>query len=260
MLTFKLLWLNLPRQYLMKQKNFGFFQVGLAIIIASVFVAGLLITKLNKSVSVNPINASILDETCNETGATYGCNDAHRECDIKSNGPRHCKWVSSGSTWVWSGAVNSQWIRCGGSCVNGNNPPNPTPTPTPKPTKTPKPTHTPVPTITPTPTVNPTPTPTTTPTETPTPTGAPNSCNGTCGSNYNCQGGYYCFIADGKTDGFCRNPACSNDSSCGCAPQVLGATAPPNLPKTGSSDLYILGGLLSTMGIGVFLFKKFKLI
>src|SRR5258706_26109 len=43
-------------------------------------------------------------------------------------------------------------------------------------------------------------------------------------------------------------------------PVVLGATAPPVLPKTGSSDILILAGLLGSMGTGFFLFKKFNLI
>jgi uncharacterized repeat protein (TIGR01451 family)/LPXTG-motif cell wall-anchored protein len=118
---------------------------------------------------------------------------------------------------------------------------------------------------TPTPTVTPTPTPTTTPTVTPTPTatptGAPNSCGGTCGSNYNCSGGLFCF------NGFCRNPSCQDDSSCNCAtptptapPVVLGATAPPVLPKTGFNLWEILGGLGGLGGLGIYFFKKFKLI
>jgi LPXTG-motif cell wall-anchored protein len=109
--------------------------------------------------------------------------------------------------------------------------------------------------------VTPTPTPTETPT--PTPTATPNFCNGTCGSNYNCQGGYFCH------DGYCRNPACQDDSSCGCGstptptptpPPVLGASAPPVLPKTGSDTAGIVIGLLGIAGTGVYLFKKFKLI
>ncbi len=108
--------------------------------------------------------------------------------------------------------------------------------------------------------VNTTPTPT--PTETPTPTGVPNYCGGTCGSNSNCQGGLFCY------QGYCRNPACQSESSCNCpgatatptAPPVLGATAPPVLPKTGADDIQMVAGLLGIMGGGFFLFRKFRLI
>lgn len=122
------------------------------------------------------------------------------------------------------------------------------------------------PTPTATATATPTLTPTETPTETPNPTGTPNFCGGTCGSNYNCQGGYFCY------NGFCRNPSCPNDSSCGCGatstptptptapPVVLGSTAPPVLPKTGSNLLEVLAGLVGTAGVGIYFFKKFKLI
>ncbi|MEK7168586.1 MAG: cohesin domain-containing protein [Patescibacteria group bacterium] len=40
--------------------------------------------------------------------------------------------------------------------------------------------------------------------------GEPNSCGGTCGSNDNCKSNYFCF------EGFCRNPVCPSDKSCGC--------------------------------------------
>lgn len=119
-------------------------------------------------------------------------------------------------------------------------------------------TPTPTPTLTPTPTV--TPTPTATPTGTPTPTSTPNYCGGTCGSNYNCQGGLFCY------QGFCRNPDCPNQSSCGCSnptptpPPVLGASTPPELPKTGSNGLAVFAGLIGIVGAGVAIFRKFKLI
>ena len=140
----------------------------------------------------------------------------------------------------------------------------PTPTVTPTPTATPTATPTSTPTATPTATATPTvtPTPTATPTVTPTPTSTTNSCNGTCGSNYNCNGGLFCY------NGYCRNPNCQESTSCGCSatptptapPVILGATAPPVLPKTGSEDVLILVGLVGTMSTGFFLFKKFKLI
>jgi len=40
----------------------------------------------------------------------------------------------------------------------------------------------------------------------------------------------------------------------------LGATAPPILPKTGSSLLEIIAGLVGIGGTGFYFFKKFKLI
>jgi len=97
---------------------------------------------------------------------------------------------------------------------------------------------------------------------TPTPTGVPNYCGGTCGSNTNCQSGLFCY------QGYCRNPNCQNDVTCGCAvsptqtppPVVLGATAPPVLPKTGSDDVSIALGLISMMAAGFVIFKKFRLI
>lgn len=141
--------------------------------------------------------------------------------------------------------------------------PTPTATPTATPTMTPTATPTSTPTITPTPTATPTMTATPTATPTETPTATPNSCNGTCGSNSNCQNGMFCF------NGFCRNPDCPSQSSCGCPwttpsptapPVVLGATAPPVLPKTGSDDMWVVAGLLGIMGTGVYLFKRFHLI
>lgn len=98
----------------------------------------------------------------------------------------------------------------------------------------------------------------------PTASATPNWCNGTCGSNYNCQGGLFCY------NGYCRNPNCSSDASCGCGiiatstptapPVVLGATAPPVLPKTGADPLTIAVGLIGLSGTGVYLFRKFKLV
>lgn len=98
----------------------------------------------------------------------------------------------------------------------------------------------------------------------PTASATPNWCNGTCGSNYNCQGGLFCY------NGYCRNPNCTSDTSCGCGiiatptptapPVVLGATAPPVLPKTGADPLTIAVGLVGLSGTGVYLFRKFKLV
>ena len=54
--------------------------------------------------------------------------------------------------------------------------------------------------------------------------GNPNSCGGTCGSNYNCQSNYMCY------QGFCRNPNCPNEVSCGCNSATPQPTQPPT-PK-----------------------------
>lgn len=57
----------------------------------------------------------------------------------------------------------------------------------------------------------------------------PNSCNGTCGSNSNCQANYYCYIKDGATSGYCRNPLSPNDTS--CSSNTPTPTAKPATPK-----------------------------
>ena len=96
---------------------------------------------------------------------------------------------------------------------------------------------------------------------TPTPIPTPNWCNGTCGSNSNCQSGYFCY------NGYCRIPSCRDSVDCSCAtptptpiePQVLGATAPPVLPKTGGGIEGLLA-LFGTGGLGIFLIKRYRLI
>lgn len=40
--------------------------------------------------------------------------------------------------------------------------------------------------------------------------GPTNACGGTCGSNNNCNANLFCY------QGFCRNPDCRDDVSCGC--------------------------------------------
>jgi hypothetical protein len=44
------------------------------------------------------------------------------------------------------------------------------------------------------------------------------------------------------------------------APPVLGATAPPVLPKTGASGIQVVAGLMGVMSAGYALFRKFRLI
>jgi LPXTG-motif cell wall-anchored protein len=252
----------------MSRQKKGFLQIGLVIAMASLFAGYLLV----KNVDFSSILAAsktknywawLADKKSEETGKS-----AYYFKGIVDKQPDNSHYdVTEGcraeyrdnSTGAFVGAVM-------GDCGGKENENEPTPTPIVTPTPTPTPTLTPTPTPPPTPTPTPphrthTPRPTPTPTETPTSTPTPNFCNGTCGSNYNCQGGYFCY------QGFCRNPACPSDSSCGCgatptptAPPVLGATAPPQLPKTGADDLGILAGLLGTMGAGAFIFKKFSLI
>lgn len=76
---------------------------------------------------------------------------------------------------------------------------------------------------------SPTPTATPTPTVTPTPTatsGTGSACNGSCGSNSNCGSGLYCY------SGYCRNPLCADDTTCGCggATETPTPTATPTTP------------------------------
>jgi hypothetical protein len=112
---------------------------------------------------------------------------------------------------------------------------------------------TPTPTATATSTATATATPTPTPTATATGTG--NSCNKTCGSNSNCQSGLYCY------SGYCRNPLCASDSTCGCGSATPTATAtatgstttttttqttPLPIPVTGTSWTTIAG-----IGVGI---------
>lgn len=83
--------------------------------------------------------------------------------------------------------------------------------------------------------------------------GEPNNCNGTCGSNSNCKSEFYCY------KGYCRNPRNPESKSCS-EPTVLSATAPPELPKTGNNMIINLFGMTSLAGIGIYLYRKFKLV
>lgn len=53
----------------------------------------------------------------------------------------------------------------------------------------------------------------------------PNQCGGTCGSNYNCNAPLYCY------NGFCRNPDCRDDLTCGCVATPTPAPAKKSTPK-----------------------------
>lgn len=230
----------------MKAGKKGFLQVGMVVALASIF-AGYLIVKYVDFSSIsakvkNPWDKCARGRLCraptdvkNKSSDMKDCHEVYEGCLIEE---------------VCTGADNKQhWFTKGRSpnCGHNNNEGTPTPTPTATPTPTPTPTITP----TPTPTVTPT------PTATPTPTGNPNWCGGTCGSNFNCQNGLFCFIEDGKTSGYCRNPSCPTENSCGC---VLSATAPPQLPKTGGDTLSVIVGLTGVAGLGWFIFRKFRLI
>lgn len=185
-----------------------------------------------------------------DTGATY---TDYTDCGGVSCGSECCQidWLNSPGGGYCTQAKNCKEIKLNCATPKPNHTPNPTPTPTP--TSTP----------TATPTMTPTATPTSTPTATPTPTSTPNYCNGTCGSNYNCQGGYFCY------NGYCRNPSCPDDSGCGCGatstpsptpPPVLGASAPPALPNTGSNDWAFVLGFIGIGAAGLIIFRRFKLI
>lgn len=55
--------------------------------------------------------------------------------------------------------------------------------------------------------------------------GPTNACGGTCGSVYNCNSGLFCY------QGYCRNPDCKTDLTCGCkASPTPSPTAKPKTP------------------------------
>ncbi len=80
-----------------------------------------------------------------------------------------------------------------------------------------------------------TPAETVSPTATPAPEGTPNSCGGTCGSNYNCKAELYCHL------GYCRDPLCPNDSTCGCQTPKPSPTLKPKttIKPTPTSQIVI---------------------
>ena len=111
-----------------------------------------------------------------------------------------------------------------------------TPTPTPTPTSTPTPTPTPTGTPTPTPTpnqivyVN--------PTATPTPARLA-SCNASCTVNTDCGNGLVCV------NGSCRNPACTDQTSCTC--QLAAAPQPtPKIPVSGTGPTVLGASVIGT--------------
>lgn len=135
--------------------------------------------------------------------------------------------------------------------------------------------------VNPSPTPSPTPSLTPTPTVTPTPVPQLSSCNNACNQNSDCQSGLIC------TEGSCRNPSCSTQTSCQCPaptqpqqppivvqptqivivvtqppPQVIIVTQPPAKvvklpPPTGPGDIIlqvgIIGGILTAVGAVIFL-------
>lgn len=56
--------------------------------------------------------------------------------------------------------------------------------------------------------------------------GPTNACGGTCGSVYNCDTGLFCY------NGFCRNPDCRNDITCGCKSTPTPTKKPTTKPKS----------------------------
>lgn len=115
--------------------------------------------------------------------------------------------------------------------------PTPTPSPTPTPTLTPTPTATPTPTETP----SPTPTPTETPTPTPTPTGTLTPTPTPT-------------VTPTPTATPTPGPTATPTPSPTPAPEVLGAEAPPELPKAGRETMKTVLALLGTAFAGLILF------
>lgn len=68
-----------------------------------------------------------------------------------------------------------------------------------------------------------------------------NACGGTCGSIYNCNVNLFCY------QGFCRNPDCPNDITCGCTAtptptiaSTIKPTAKPTLAPTPTPEIIYL--------------------
>lgn len=57
---------------------------------------------------------------------------------------------------------------------------------------------------------------------------AKSSCDGWCNENNDCATGTECLIAQGETQGVCRNPACTSDVDCLCP--GISPTPSPTLP------------------------------
>lgn len=60
----------------------------------------------------------------------------------------------------------------------------------------------------------------------PDPDAPTNACGGTCGSHYNCNSGLFCY------SGFCRNPLCAEDLTCGCKATPTPASKAKATPKS----------------------------
>ena len=134
------------------------------------------------------------------------------------------------------GGITNGWAHIDYS-QDCTSPPNETPTPTPLPTATPTPTNTPTPTPTPTPSPTPyiTPTPTLTPSVTPTPTPSATPT-----------------LTPTPTETPIPTPTPV------ATPQVLGAIAPPELPKTGGGMESLLG-LFGIGSLGIYLIRRYRL-
>lgn len=217
----------------MNKRKENIFRVSLVILIASIFAGFLLITKLSSFANVGLSFALPAPIKCSQAGY-HNCKSGYSEpggAGSCKNG-QFCKpYRNEMKCDEGYCFVNLDYVcHDSGQCNHVS-----TPTPTAAPTSTPVST----PTATPT------------PESTPTPSAPPNWCGGTCGSNSNCQNGLFCY------QGYCRNPSCPGESSCGC---VLSASTPPQLPKTGSDGITLAVGLAGIGAAGIFIFRKFKLI
>jgi hypothetical protein len=202
--------------------------VGVAIIAFLVLsvVAGVLLVRQQQNVQEKATNSSSLcpaAEACpiaNQPSMLSSCHPGESDGTAnlsECNRAGRVETCGSSGTYYCCPSVNGTWTTTmTADCLASL--PNQSPSPTP--TVPPAATDTPTPTATATEIAYATVTPT------PTPTGGQNSCNQTCASNSDCQSGLYCY------SGYCRNPLCAADSTCGCGT----ATATPTPTATATSS------------------------
>jgi hypothetical protein len=136
--------------------------------------------------------------------------------------PASCNDSCTVDTDCTSGLICSANLCLNPSCTGDTDCICPTPTQTPTPTNSPSPTATP--------TNTPTNTPSNTPTNTPSPTPTPLvGCNNYCTENANCTSGLIC------SENACRNPSCTEQTSCSC-PGVTATPTPTPTPLVGCNN------------------------